>query len=207
MDKNDEQIIVVPRKALFGDERLAFQGTEDSEEKVGKIIKNMSKNFGVMRRGNAEESEKFKQPIPYAVIRKDGKLFMYERLKGGGEEKLHNKLSLGVGGHMNLFEAKGFDNLLMENLHRELDEELKITNEGFDLKIDIVGLINDDSNSVGRVHIGILSVTDLPNEVSVEVRETDKLKGEWIALEELKKDETYNRLENWSKIVVDTLVQ
>ncbi len=68
-----------------------------------------------------------------------------------------------------------------------------------------IGLINDDENEVGRVHIGILSVLDLEEDAEVSVRETNQLAGNWITLEDLLTDETYNRLETWSQFVVDIL--
>src|SRR5437763_6658516 len=98
MGKMDEIIIVAPRSYVFEDEELSFQGTLLSKVKIDAIVKNLSESWELMRRGDAEENECFKQPIPYAVIQRGDKIFVYERLKGAGETRLHNKLSLGVGG-------------------------------------------------------------------------------------------------------------
>jgi predicted NUDIX family phosphoesterase len=201
-NKMDEQIIVVPRKALFNNETLVFQGTEDNKDIVNVIMSNIEKNFGVMRRGDAEENPNFKQPIPYAVIRRGKELFMYERLSGGGEQRLHGKLSLGAGGHMNYEPADSFEEVIGINLARELEEELDISHS---VTPKAVGLINDDSTPVNKVHIALLVILDLPADATVGVRETDQLKGSWITLEELKKEDTFERLEDWSKIVVQTL--
>ncbi|MBM7598286.1 putative NUDIX family phosphoesterase [Virgibacillus halotolerans] len=203
MNKMDEMIIVVPRKNLFEDESLAFQGVNSSKELLSKVVDKIDGNFSIMRRGNAEENESFKQPIPYAVLRKGDDVFIYERLQGGGEARLHNQLSLGVGGHMNGTTDYEFNDLLYENLNRELDEELFITDQHFD--INIIGLINDDVNEVGKVHIGLLAIIELTEEVHVEVREIDQIKGGWIPIKQLKDSKTYDNLESWSQFVVDIL--
>lgn len=204
-DKMDEVIIVVPRKALFENENLAFQGTESNPETVARLTSNIAKNFGTMRRGDAEENPSFKQPIPYAVIRRGNELFVYERLAGGGESRLHNKLSLGAGGHMNYKSGmRDFVEVTKVNLERELEEELFISHS-FTPKT--IGFINDDSTPVSNVHVAILTIIDLPADATVEVRETDQLSGDFVQLETLKSKAIYDRLEDWSKIVVDTLLK
>jgi predicted NUDIX family phosphoesterase len=126
-------------------------------------------------------------------------------LKGAGETKLHNKFSLGVGGHMNYVEnTNRFDEVVFENLHREIEEELHVFST-VKPEIKFIGLINDDSNEVGQVHIGLLVVIDVHKDTIVEVRETEELAGKFISIDELKEKEVYERLENWSKIVVDIL--
>lgn len=199
----DEQIIVVPRSKLFENESLAFQGVSNDVNLLNKIIDNIDNSFSIMRRGDAEEDFNYKQPIPYAVLKRGNDVFIYERLTGGGEKRLHNQLSLGVGGHMNGVENYSFNDLLYENLNRELDEELYISNKKFD--INIIGLINDDENEVGRVHIGLLAIIELNNDVDVRVREVNQLKGGWIQIKDLINDDIYNDLETWSQFVADLL--
>lgn len=204
-NKDDEIIVVVPRKALFENENFVFQGTASDDFLVKRLMGNIGKNFGTMRRGDAEVSERFKQLIPYAVIRQGDRYFMYKRLEGGGEEKLHGKLSLGVGGHVNYNgnTEKDVYNIIATNLSREIEEELIVSDT--DMKTNIVGFINDDLNEVGRVHIGVLCIVDVALGETVEVRETDALEGFWVTLNELKQGDVYGRLEDWSKIVVQTL--
>ena len=203
MSKMDEIIIVVPRKALFENENFVFNGTQDDPEIVARLSNNIQNNFGTMRRGDAEEEPRFKQPIPYAVIRRGTELFMYERLSGGGEARLHSKLSLGAGGHMNAVEGvRDFNEIVKINLARELEEELDISHE---FTTTTLGFINDDSTPVSNVHIGILTIIDLPADATVEVRETDQLSGDFVQLDTLKSKVIFDRLEDWSKIVVHAL--
>lgn len=210
MGKMDEQIIVVERAFLFGTGTaadLTFQGTEKSETRVAGLEKRMAEHYKMMRRGDAEENPAYKQPIPYALLRRGDTFFTYRRLGGGGEQRLHGKLSIGVGGHMNRVEgAQNFKQVLSDNLRRELNEELVIEGAGA-LKIRTIGLINDDATEVGRVHIGVLVAIDLPDSASVDVREKDKLEGKWLPLSELQDKEVYERMESWSIFAVDALAK
>ncbi|MFT8870905.1 MAG: hypothetical protein ABF868_01290 [Sporolactobacillus sp.] len=205
MNKMDEQIIVVPRAALFEDERLAFQGTLQQPERVATIEHNLAGHYELMRRGDAEEDPAYKQPIPYAVIRRGENYFAYRRLSGGAESRLHGKLSIGVGGHMNRVEASHFADVLHMNLQREISEELIINEAGAEMLFQTIGLVNDDEGEVGRVHVGLLVLIDLPVTASVSVREADKLSGRWMTIGELRRPDIYDRLESWSALAVDAL--
>lgn len=210
--KWEEIILVALRKDVFNDEQLAFQGVEQDKEKVDAIITNMSNSLESMRRGalddttdkenNAEINTSFKQPIPYIMISRGKEIFVYERLSGGGESRLHNKLSIGIGGHMNPEEGD-FDKQLFINMNRELEEELDI--QASSMTVIYTGLINDDENEVGRVHLGILGALVLPSDATVEVRETEQLKGTWMTVDQLKQPEVFDRLESWSQIAVGTI--
>lgn len=203
MGKMDEQILVVKRTELFDNERLAFQGIEKEPDRITRLMSNISSHYSVMRRGDAEEDQSFKQPIPYVVIRKGNELFMYKRLSGGGEVRLHDKLSLGTGGHMNDEKSSNFEEVLEINLLRELEEELDI--QAADREFNTIGFINDDVEEVGKVHIGLLVTLDLDKDATVSVREIDQLEGKWTTIEELLQPDIYGRLESWSKFVVDVL--
>ncbi|CUX93582.1 hypothetical protein [Bacillus velezensis] len=205
MNKMDEIILAAPRSDVFQNEMLTFQGVNSEDERIIKIMAQIEAHFFEIRRGDAEEDPRFKQPIPYVVIRRDDEVFVYERLAGGGESRLHNKLSLGFGGHMNPMEgAATFSEVLKQNTDRELAEELYIREEDKQ-NIVTLGLINDDENDVGKVHIGILSALQLAPAAQVEVKEKDQIAGRWMKLSELKEENVYQRLEAWSQFVADIL--
>ncbi|RXK30882.1 hypothetical protein A6g_04860 [Bacillus velezensis] len=205
MNKMDEIILAAPRSDVFQNEMLTFQGVNSENDRIVKIMAQIEAHFFEIRRGDAEEAPRFKQPIPYVVIRRDDEVFVYERLAGGGESRLHNKLSLGFGGHMNPMEgAASFSEVLKQNTDRELAEELYIREED-KLNIVTLGLINDDENDVGKVHIGILSALQLASAAQVEVKEKDQIAGRWMKLSELKEENVYQRLEAWSQFVADIL--
>ncbi|MCY7765085.1 hypothetical protein MOB20_05900, partial [Bacillus inaquosorum] len=97
-----------------------------------------------------------------------------------------------------------FAEVLKLNTDRELDEELQIHEEDKQAIVTL-GLINDDENSVGKVHIGILSALQLKPGSKVEVKEKEQIAGKWMKVSELRQDDIYNRLETWSQFVVDIL--
>lgn len=105
-----------------------------------------------------------------------------------------------------LHDGATFGLTLSDNMYRELGEELNIQAAKAP-EAEIIGFINDDTNPVGQVHIGILVVVHLPEDSTVSVREEDTLKGSWSTLEELSKEEMFSRLENWSKIAVEELTK
>ena len=212
--KEDEIVVVVKRSKLFENEELTFQGSTNDKELVAKIMENMDKYYKSMRRGgtkdpavksnNAEINLDYIQPIPYIVIRRGEEYFATQRLQGGGESRLHGKIALGCGGHMNMLEKDYYsiEKVITVNTERELEEELNISQE---IKVKPIGLINDDSDDVNKVHIGVLGIIDLEPDTEVTVRETEQLAGKWCTLEQLRTKDTYERLENWGKIVVDML--
>ena len=203
MGKMDEQIIVVPREKLFENETLTFNWNNSDKKIVEKIFKNIFNNFSIMRRWDAEENPNFKQPIPYLIVRKWEEIYLYERLTEWWENRLHNKLSIWVWWHMNKTNHETFDEILNDNLTRELEEELDIKATKKELKT--IWLINDDNNEVWKVHIWILLILDLDLKARVEVKETDQLLWRWISIEELKKEKIYSRLESWSQIASNIL--
>lgn len=146
-------------------------------------------------RPEAEQDPSYKQIIPYVALRRGGEVFLLRRLKKGGEARLHGLLSIGAGGHIDETDAGG--DALREGLRRELDEELSLDNPGEPL---LLGIINDDTNSVGSVHLGLfftLEVTD------AAVRETEKLSGEWVPVTEL--PALAEQMESWSQIALGAL--
>jgi predicted NUDIX family phosphoesterase len=200
MSKMDERIIVVERATLFDNEKDAFQGVLTDNDKLDEISKRFD-YFAVIRRGDAENDPTYKQPIPYVVVRRGNEIFAYKRLSGGGETRLFDKISIGVGGHMNKEDGLvTFSENVVENMIRELEEELEI--DAASVELSTLGLINDDSNEVGKVHIGILVVADIQNEDNVSVRETDQLEGEWMTIEKLNQPDVYSKLEEWSKLAL-----
>ncbi|ATV01300.1 hypothetical protein CS301_08885 [Bacillus velezensis] len=205
MNKMDEIILAAPRSDVFSKRNADISGSQQQDERIVNIMAQIEAHFFEIRRGDAEEDPRFKQPIPYVVIRRDDEVFVYERLAGGGESRLHNKLSLGFGGHMNPMEgAASFSEVLKQNTDRELAEELYIREEDKQ-NIVTLGLINDDENDVGKVHIGILSALQLASAAQVEVKEKDQIAGRWMKLSELKEENVYQRLEAWSQFVADIL--
>lgn len=195
-----EQILVIKRE-LF-DSLGSFQGIQTDVEQYLSTIIDPSNNF-FMDRAEAEEDPTHKQLIPYALFRHNGKFINYMRSKSGGEARLHAKRSMGIGGHINP-EDEREDHLGMETylagVEREINEELNIQG-GYTQKI--VALLNDDSNEVGKVHLGVVHLFEL---------ETDQVTSNEDAIADLKfssieelQGEMHENLESWSQICADIL--
>lgn len=200
MSKWDEQILVVRRDIIFSNEENSFYGfLQKDDDKVKNIIETFDK-YEVKRRGNMEGDPSYKQLIGYALIKdkKTKEILVYKRLVGGGESRLHGKASVGIGGHMNDVSNENINDVIKINAAREIEEEIGINfKEAFD-SLNFVGLINDDSEEVGKVHIGIVYICEV-NKEDVYITENDTLKVEWLNSEQAKKIENY---ESWSQFLM-----
>eukprot|EP00904_Undaria_pinnatifida_P001936 jgi/Undpi1/11743/HiC_scaffold_37.g14038.m1 len=154
----------------------------------------------------AEEQPAWKQPIPYCGVRCGDDVFVVQRRKGGTEQRLHGKKSIGIGGHVGPEDgAPGDPELLIRALQRELREELFLPSEIPTPRF--LGLINDDSNPVGSVHVGLAFELQLAPTQAVtnpqdlcEVRETSVLAGGFrrlVGSEDLWQD--LAEFESWSQ--------
>jgi predicted NUDIX family phosphoesterase len=128
-------------------------------------------------------------------------IFRYTRGKSQGEARLHAKLSIGVGGHVDESDADGRATLDAYEmaLRRELDEEVVIGSPGV---LRRIGLINDDSTPVGQVHLGVVYVYELESP-NVTAREDGLVDAGFVAIGELRSE--LDRLETWSQIALENL--
>lgn len=200
-DYKGEEILVIPRE-LF-DELGEFQGIETDVVRYLEAILDPANNF-FMDRGEAEEDPSFKQIIPYALFHHEGKYLHYTRGKSGGESRLHAQGSVGIGGHINPVDERA-DPLGRETylagVEREIDEELVIKGGH---KNKIVALLNDDSNSVGKVHLGVVHLFELDND-QVSSGEDALANLAFQSMADLK-GILHPKLETWSKFCVDEIV-
>ncbi|AUW62689.1 MULTISPECIES: NUDIX domain-containing protein [Staphylococcus] len=202
MSKFDEQIIVVSRELLFDNEKNAFNGFLSKNDVQGEEIFNTFKNYEVKRRGDMEEDPSYKQLISYCLLENENdEILVYQRLSGGGEERLHGQSSVGVGGHMNnVVGADSINEVLRVNAQRELNEEVGLS-EDRSQNMEYIGFINDDTNAVGKVHIGVVFKIKVKSS-DVEVRETDTLKINWVSQDEIN---DLNHFESWSALILKDL--
>jgi predicted NUDIX family phosphoesterase len=157
-------------------------------------------------RPHLEEDENFKQIIPYVILSHQGKIAVYQRTKKGGESRLHQLHSIGFGGHIDAFDlaydADGTINLdqtIETSAQREIDEELIVSEIVSKTQL---GYILDNSNPVGRVHIGVVERWELATaEISSNEAEI-KVLG-LFELDELKP--MSGDMENWSAHIIKGL--
>lgn len=192
---NTEQILAIPTENVWNILNYQEKGVIKA---LDVDIMDKLLLHGVFRPRNIlEEDSSYKQIIPYAVICYGNEVYMFRRLNKQTEARLHNKCSLGVGGHMNPYGDKIDIDYLHHELEREMHEEVKL-GEGCEI-VDMkpVGFINDDLSEVGKVHLGVLYHITVSNN-HIEINETEKMTGEWVAISDLTR--YYSNMETWSQL-------
>ena len=193
-----EQVWGIPRQVMI--EQLGdFQGFLPDSRNL-QILASSLEEFGSFRpRSMVEEDESWKQVIPYVAVTCDEKILVLRRLNTQGEARLHHRLSIGVGGHVNP-EPPGDAPLLIRGLLRELTEELHWEGPA-PPEATSIGWINDDSTAVGRVHLGLACRIETAGEVTV--REKDRMEGRWREMLSLDPDDP--GWETWSSILLPAI--
>jgi predicted NUDIX family phosphoesterase len=196
---SDERVLVVPGADL---DRLGrFQGFSHEADRYLEAL--LVPELATFRpRSQVEDDPSFKQIIPYVVFRSGGAVFCYTRGGSGGEARLRRRRSLGVGGHVAEEDADGRGTLDAYEmaLRRELDEEVEVSSPGV---LSRVGLINDDSTPVGRVHLGVVHVYEL-DRPAVSPRESALIEPGFVPLAALRDD--WELFETWSQICIDAFL-
>jgi len=196
----EEESVLVIKRELF-DEIGTFQGISTEIDKYLPAFLNPSNNFFIHRE-LAEDDPTHKQIIPYAIFKHGDKFLKYLRGKKSGEQRLASKSSIGIGGHINQddFNSSSLEkDTYLTGIEREINEELIINCDYNNLPI---ALINDDSNDVGKVHLGVVHLFDLEND-QVEAGEANIENLEFLSSEDLLREK--DNLESWSQICVDHL--
>ncbi len=246
-----EFVFVIPREELFvdctphglqlfqdessanGDALMRARSSEDhfrdAVERTGFFVE----------RSYAERTPALKQVIPYTLVVRQGcsadqpEVFRLTRTKAGGEARLHNKISIGVGGHIepvdlpapeapftgspvsrgsltpqaapggrsNADEPAPRDPIPGATRREVIEEELDVSGPW---RLSALGLINDDTNSVGAVHVGLVQLLEVSGAVSV--RETEQLVGRFSPLPELLEEVAAGaNYESWSSLILPHL--
>jgi predicted NUDIX family phosphoesterase len=185
---SDEQVLVVPRDRVMGS--ATWRGI--LAPGAGPFLERIAAEGRFAPRAAMERDPRYKQVIPYLVLRDRGRYFLMRRTRAGGDERLHDRFSIGVGGHLNPGDVD-----LAGGLVREWREELAAD---FVPEFRLLGLLNDDETDVGQVHLGVVYLAEAAGR-PVAVRETEKLEGEFAAPAALLA--VYDRMETWSQIVFD----
>ena len=135
-------------------------------------------------RSACETDEELLQVIPYIVVNCGEHVMAYSR--AGGEPRLDQRSSIGFGGHINIG-----DETYADGAAREGREELR----GFRDKClsPALGFIFDDSNPVGRVHLGVLHVYDF---TKAPVVPAEVHPHSWLPLKSVR---DWLSMENWSQ--------
>jgi predicted NUDIX family phosphoesterase len=198
-----ERVLVVPTRLLH---RLGyFQGFQSQPDRYLAELFH-SEHASYQPRRTMETDPNFKQLIPYVIFRYTDptgcqRLFQYTRGKGQGEDRLHDKRSVGVGGHIALADTQSSTGKhpYEEGMRRELAEEVVIETRYVDR---CVGLINDDQTDVGKVHLGIVHLMDVA-EPAVRPREAEIVHAGFQPVDEIFR--ALDKFESWSRICMQAL--
>lgn len=198
----EEQVLVIERKVF--EQIGSFNGLAfDVDRYCDAIFAPGVPRF--IPRSQAEKDPSYKQLIPYVIMSCDGKCLTYVRGKRAGETRLVAKRSIGIGGHINPIDADNstlfaylYENYLAA-VQREVSEEVTVEVNHTDR---IVALLNDDSNEVGQVHLGIVHLWNL-DEPKVNRREQMITQMAFMTQTELQ--HVRDSMETWSQLCFDGL--
>ncbi len=191
-----EEVLCIPRRTIFPDgawHGLVTTGLE-------RVLRTIRAAAQYRPRRLVEDDPSQQQLIPYCIVRHDdGTYLLTRRLRRSSETRLHHLYSLGAGGHINPGDGAGGDPVV-GGLRREWREEVCCPGPA---TARLVALLNDDTTPVSQVHLGLVFLVE-PRAARVTVRETEKLEGEVLGLEAMRRH--YLNMESWSQLAYDDLV-
>ena len=197
----DELVLSVPTADLYSSVGR-WRGLRKETPEVWRVL---ARRAAFRQRPDLEGDPSMKQLISYTIFVSEKRIFVMKRLNGQSEARLRGLLSVGVGGHMipvpsivwpgkrRIGDVKA---LVAANTTREIKEEVSFAGSSAS---SVLGFLNDDRNPVGQVHLGVVSVVNLPSPL-LAVRETDKMMGAWVEIGKLR---LLGEFETWSSLVLD----
>jgi predicted NUDIX family phosphoesterase len=187
---SEEQVLVVPRDRL--PDSAGWYGLRT--EGLGACLDLIAREGRYEPRAAMEHDPSFKQVIPYIVLRDADRYFLMRRTRAGVDQRLHDRWSIGVGGHLNPGDGDLHGGLLRE-WHEELDAD-------FEPAFEPLALLNDDTTDVGSVHLGVVFAADARGR-PVDVRERDKLRGAFASPQDVAAVAV--DLETWSRLIFEVM--
>jgi predicted NUDIX family phosphoesterase len=223
MGKEDQTIMVIERKHLFGQNNQDyFQGFR-SADRVNYESRILANHLW-MRRGrsdsnlteDAESNPDFKQPIAYVIVYNPDlkKVFAYQRSQENAayqEARLRGNWSWGFGGHIEKADVNLIGkNPIQDSMIRELAEEIETADVS---KPKIIGYINDDTPhiepgkiAVGQVHFGILYLVEAKTtQIDPKDQEITLIESKFLADLENICALPNTKVDSWSKIALEPL--
>lgn len=192
---HDEFILVVKRNDIFA-QHEPWHGLQ--HEVLDDVMQAIATKKEFLPRSIMELDINYKQIIPYLVFKYQDQYFLMQRQAKASEQRLQNKYTLGIGGHIRQEDLT--QDSIFQWAKREFHEE--VTYNG-SLELTTLGVLNDDSNAVGQVHLGLVLLLQGD---SSDIQVKSELKsGQLVTLQELKL--FYEHMESWSQIVYQTLIK
>lgn len=190
MGAEAERVLVIPRTLVPGG--LGWRGVRSADLEPFLACAREAGTF--LPRDEVEHDPAWQQLIPYLVLFDGATVFLMRRTRAGGDARLHERYSLGIGGHVNPGDGDP-----LAGLQREWREELAAD---FVPEFRPLGVLNDDDDPVGAVHLGLVFAADADGR-PVTIRETHKLEGRFATIAEAAA--VADRMETWSSLLLDFL--
>lgn len=206
----DEKVLCVPREDMIPFSGFLTLG-DFARAEAFKHLGLEENDLGLwVSRRHCEDKEEFKQVIPYVILRCDGKVALFRRTVRGEEVKLHRRMTIGVGGHVDL--VKDHDEpygtathflgdvaaAIRHCVYREIIEEV---GECEVLQLQLVGLINVEENA-GRTHVGLVYDAELSSQDIGSGDGHIALWG-WLTPDALWGMNVSGYMEEWSEAIVN----
>lgn len=189
---SDELILVVKREIILPNG--SFIGIDRSDIAHYQEMVRLHGEF--QWRSVMEQDRHYKQIIPYLIFNYQDRFFLMQRKATASEVRLQSKYSLGIGGHIRQEDLQG--NSIFEWALREFHEEVSYDGT---LHIKPLGILNDDRDSVGQVHLGFVLLLRGDSE-NISIKAEHK-HGFLVTAQEA--DQFVGRMESWSQIVWNVL--
>jgi predicted NUDIX family phosphoesterase len=213
--KHQEHIVAVNNSALVkhgltGDDQQLYQLD------IGQLMPELLADVVVEQRAGLEKDESKRQLILYLLFQQmtaeGAKFFAYRRGKGVGESRLAGNVSVGVGGHVDgpdvVYSESGVMDVLNTVLHaaaREIKEEILFNDADYEVAIGSVGVLLDNTDEVGKVHMGLVLRALLPEGAQMQCAEEElETLGFFTATELLNSGLP---LENWTRTLLESAVE
>jgi predicted NUDIX family phosphoesterase/dephospho-CoA kinase len=205
--KASEDVLVFPM-SLLGKIGY-FDGINRNYRRYEKVLLNPDKTKFLPRIA-AETDKEFKQVLSYVMIKYGDSVLRFTRGSYTSvRDYLKGRYCIGFGGHVrgsdfNLLSLK--DSGYANSIYRELNEELRLSPGAINANsIRTIGVLNDDSSDLGKVHLAFIHLLEL-DETTVGTDAKD-LKRErsvnqlrFVPIAELGKE--FERYEYWSKLCI-----
>ncbi len=191
--KHDEEILVVKRSLLLP-AGSTWQGIKTTG--LQEFLTTVMQEKEFLPRSIMENDPLYKQVIPYLIFAHEDRFFLMQRQAQASEQRLKNKYSLGIGGHIVREDLSGSD--IMGWARREFNEEIDYSGS---YTVTPLGILNDDSNAVGQVHVGYVLLLQ-GDSANIKIRSELK-SGTLLPLIDC--EAYYPQMETWSQHVFDAL--
>ncbi len=186
---HDELILVIKRSLLFS--QHSWQGLYANS--MQEYIDLIQQHQEFLPRSLMEQDPDYKQIIPYIIFRHDGSYFVMQRKSTTTEQRLKNKYTIGIGGHMRQEDMLNGASLF-DWARREFYEEVAYSSP---FTFTPLGIINDDSTEVGKVHLGLVLLVEGSSD---QIKVKSELKSGQLMTPQLITSSYYEHMETWSQI-------